>query len=460
MAHSHRRTQDRRHFLKLSAQLAALGLTTLGTGLGRATTLFAAESRSNQALTDYKALVCIYLFGGNDGNNLIVPLDATRRAQYAAIRGGLALPDSKLLAPISDSNGNPYAMHYGLTEMNPLYQSGRLAFVLNMGLLEAPLTRAGYLAGQAAPTNLFSHSDQTVQAQTGMPTVNGSGWGGRLLDCFGAADSLAAVSVSQPALFLQGFNAGGNVIAPGQNLQLGGMSFWPQSEAQSRRLAVNDLLAIDGGNPIRKAANKAMADGLQLADTLAATNNGLGDMNLSGFPGTSIGNQLKEVARLIKVRSDLGPGRQVFFCSVDGFDLHSSQDWTHWYLLSQLSQALGVFHDVIGTAGLGSRVTAFTQSEFGRTLQPSGTGSDHAWGSHQLVLGGAVKGGVYGTLPTLALGGPDDANNRGVWIPTISTAQFGATLGTWFGATSGNLAYTFPNLGLFSAGDLGFMQVS
>lgn len=456
MAHSHNKTPDRRHFLKLSAQLAALGLTGLATGLGKSATLFA-DSRSNQALTDYKALVCIYLFGGNDGNNLIVPLDITRRTQYETIRGGLALSGSELLSPIADSSGNPYALHYGLTEMNPLFESGQLAFVLNMGLLETPLTRAGYLAGQAAPTNLFSHSDQTVQAQTGMPTANGSGWGGRLLDCFGTTDSLGAVSVSQPALFLQGFNAGGNVISPGQSLQLNGMTFWPQYEAQSRRVAVDQMLTIDGGNPVRKAANKAMADGLQLADTLAANSGSLGGMDLTGFPGTSIGNQLKEVARLIKVRSDMGPGRQVFFCSMDGFDLHSSQDWTHWSLLSQLSQALAVFHDVIGDAGLAQQVTSFTQSEFGRTLQPSGSGSDHAWGSHQMVLGGAVKGGIYGTLPTLALGGPDDANNRGVWIPTISTAQFGATLGKWFGATGPDLAYTFPNLGLFPSSDLGFM---
>lgn len=457
MAHSHRKTPGRRHFLKLSAQLAALGLTGLAAGVGRPKSVFAAGARTNESLTDYKALVCIYLFGGNDGNNLIVPLDTTRRTQYEAIRGGLALSGSELLAPIADASGNPFALHYGLPEMNPLYQSGQLAVVLNMGLLERPLTRAEFLAGQAAPTNLFSHSDQTVQAQAGMPTATGSGWGGRLLDCFGTTDSLGAVSVSQPALFLQGFNAGGNVIPPGQSLQIAGMSFWPQIEANSRRQGLNDLLTLDGGNPIRKAANKAMADGLQLADTLAANSGSLGTMNLSGFPGTSIGNQLKEVARLIKVRSDIGPGRQVFFCSLDGFDLHGSQDWTHWHLLSQLSQALGVFHDVIGTAGLTNQVTAFTQSEFGRTLQPSGSGSDHAWGNHQIVLGGAVKGGIYGALPTFVLGGPDDANNRGVWIPTISTAQFGATLGKWFGANAANLAYTFPNLNQFPVSDVGFM---
>lgn len=454
MAHSHGKTPTRRHFLKLSAQLAALGLTTTGAGLGRSKSLFAAEARSNHDLTDYKALVCIYLFGGNDGNNMIVPLDNSRYTAYQNLRGDLALSGSELLSPIADAAGNPWAMHYGLSELNPLYESGQMAFVMNVGQLAAPLTRAQYLAGQTAPTNLFSHSDQTVQAQTGMPTPNGSGWGGRLLDCFGTSDSLAAVSVSQPALFLQGFNAGGNVIPPGADLRLSGMNFWPGTEAQSRRQAVNDMLQLDGSNPIRKAANKSLADGLQLADTLGSQSGG---GNLS-FPGTNIGNQLREVTRLIKIRSAMGPGRQVFFVSLDGFDLHSSQDWTHWYLLNQLSQSLYAFHNAIGDAGLSQQVTTFTQSEFGRTLQPSGTGSDHAWGSNQIVLGGAVKGGVYGALPTLALGGPDDANNRGVWIPTLSTSQFGATLGKWFGASAVDLAWAFPNLGAFPTSDVGFMK--
>lgn len=453
MAHSHGKIPSRRSFLKLSAQLAALGLTTAG--LGRSRQLFAAESRSTAELTDYKALVCVYLFGGNDGNNVIVPLDTAKYTAYQSIRGGLALSGGELLSPVADAAGNEWAFHYGLGELNTLYQAGNLAVVLNMGQLAAPLTRATYLAGQVAPTNLFSHSDQTVQMQTGLPTPNGSGWGGRLLDCFGTSDSLAAVSVSQPALFLQGHNAGGNVIPPGADLRLSGMTFWPNSEALYRRQAINDILTMDGGNAVRKAANKAMADGLQLADTLAANATGGGSM---AFPGTNIGNQLKEVARLIKVRSAMGPGRQVFFVSMDGYDLHSSQDWTQWFLLSQLSQALYAFHNAIGDAQLTNQVTTFTQSEFGRTLQPSGSGSDHAWGNHQIVLGGAVKGGVYGTLPEFALGGPSDANNRGVWIPTIATSQFGATLGTWFGASQADLADVFTNLEAFPTSDLGFMN--
>ncbi len=161
--------------------------------------------------------------------------------------------------------------------------------------------------------------------------------------------------------------------------------------------------------------------------------------------------------KLIRLRSQIGPGRQVFFCSMGGFDTHTSQDYNHWALLSEMSAALNAFYSATVEVGLSTQVTAFTQSEFGRTLQPNGTGSDHAWGGHQMIVGGAVRGGIYGQMPEFALGGPDDANSRGVWIPKISTSQFGATLGRWFGATPGELAVAFPNLSLFSTPDVGFM---
>ncbi len=441
---NHQHLSSRRRFLQLGVGLA-LGLG--GLGLHR-------PARAAQ-LSDYKALVCVYLYGGNDGNNVIVPMDSARYSAYQSLRGGLALSGNKLLPPITDANGNLYALHYGLPELNSIYAEGALAWVLNTGMLQRPLTRAEVIQGQGLPTNLFSHSDQTMQAQTGLPTINGTGWGGRLLDGFDTPDSLAAISLSSPALFLQGFDAGGNVIPPGTNLGLSGLSFWPQSAADIRRQALNNILLQDGGNLMRQAANKKIAEGLILSDALKSGGN-LTPLT-TVFPGTSLGNQLKEALRLIRLRAQQGPGRQVFFCSLDGFDLHSSQDWNHWYLLSTLSQALAAFYDATQEAGLADQVTSFTQSEFGRTLQPSGSGSDHAWGNHHLVLGGAVRGGIYGQIPTLALAGPDDANNRGVWIPKIATAQFGATLGRWFGATDAELALAFPNLAQFPSSDIGFM---
>lgn len=442
---------QRRNFLKMSASMACLGMSGLGLGL------MPRLARAS-AVNDYKALVCVYLAGGNDGNNMIVPLDATRYNAYQSIRGNLALTGNKLLTPISDGNGSPYALHYGLAELNPLYNSGQLAVVLNTGMLHQPLTRSQYLQGLYAPSNLFSHSDQAVQMQTGQPYANGTGWGGRLLDTLGGAqDSLAAVSVSTPALLLQGGNVSGNVVTPGTNLSLSGMNLWPSSAAAARRQAVDQMLVQDGGSLIRQVANQTMADGLQLADALKS------DAGLSPlatvFPGTSIGNQLKEIMRLIRLRSQAGPGRQVFFCALGGFDTHGGQDWQHWNLLNQLSQALAAFYNATQEAGLAQQVTAFTESEFGRTLQSNGGGSDHAWGNHQLVLGGAVQGGIFGQLPEFTLNGPDDANGRGVWIPKIATAQYGATLGRWFGASEEELALAFPNLGQFASSDVGFMTL-
>lgn len=447
--HTHK--PARRHFLKLSTRLATLGLT--GMGFGPARSWFVADA-SAAPVTDYKALVCVYLFGGNDCNNVIVPVDTTPYTQYQTLRAGLTLSGTKLL-PAFAHNGSQYALHYGLPQVNSLYAQGKVAFVLNTGQLERPLTRAEYRSGVLAPSNLFSHSDQTLQAQTGTSNSTIGGWGGRLLDVFGVTDTLGAVSVSSPAAFLQSGGGAPNVIPPGASLNLSGLNIYPPAAATARRNAVNAMLALDNGHPLRTAANDSFADGLQLADTLNASGT-VSNLN-TVFPGSGLGNQLREVVKLIRLRSQIGPGRQVFFCSMGGFDTHTSQDYNHWALLSELSAALGAFYNATVEVGLSTQVTAFTQSEFGRTLQPNGSGTDHAWGGHQMIVGGAVRGGIYGQMPEFALGGPDDANDRGVWIPKISTAQFGATLGKWFGATPGELAVAFPNLSQFPTSDVGFM---
>lgn len=449
----HTHTPARRHFLKLSTRLATLGLTSLGLGPSRS--WFVADAAAQTAVTDYKALVCVYLFGGNDCNNVIVPVDNARYAQYQSIRAGLTLGASNLLAPIADSGGNPYALHSSLASLNTGFNIGRVAIVLNTGQLERPLTRDEYRAGVQAPTNLFSHSDQTLQAQTATSNQTIGGWGGRLLSVFSTNDSLGAVSVSSPAPFLESGGTAPNVIPPGAGLNLSGMNISPTSAANARKAAVTAMLALDNGNAMRAAANDSFADGLQLAERL--NNSGSLPAINTVFPGTGLGNQLREVMRLIRMRAQLGPGRQVFFCSMGGFDTHTNQVGNHAALLSELAGGLAAFYTASEEVGLANQVTSFTQSEFGRTLQPNGTGSDHAWGSHQFVVGGAVRGGIYGAMPVFALGGPSDANNRGVWIPTISTAQFGATLGRWFGATPGELNVAFPNLNRFSITDVGFM---
>src|SRR5918993_173758 len=302
MGHSHD-VPARRHFLRMSARLAALGLTSLGVQPARQ--FFVRDVKAQSRVTDYKALVCVYMFGGNDANNMIVPAD--NYTAYSTARGGtagVALAANTLL-PIAGPGGATFGLHPSVPELQSIYNAGYLAFVLNSGALNRPLTKVQYQGGGQAPPNLFSHSDQTTQAQTGSSSLY-TGWGGRLLDLFGATDSLAAVSVSSPAIFLEGADVRSNVIPPGASLSLNGMSFWPPAAADARRQAVNAMVLMDGGNPIREAANQAFADGLQLADTLQA--NGSLPATTAAFPGSSLGNQLREVARLIRVRSQMGPG--------------------------------------------------------------------------------------------------------------------------------------------------------
>jgi uncharacterized protein (DUF1501 family) len=203
-----------------------------------------------------------------------------------------------------------------------------------------------------------------------------------------------------------------------------------------------------------QAANTARKDAINLNALLAGSTANL----TTTFPGTGIGNQLQQVAKIIKLRGSTGMSRQVFFCSLGGFDTHGSQSWQHWDLLQQLSEALLAFYKATDEMTIADKVTSFTLSDFGRSLQPSGSGSDHGWGNHHLILGGAVQGGnLYGTFPSMALGGPDDSGTRGAMIPTTSIDQYGATLAQWFGVPSDQLPSVFPNLLNFANSTLSFM---
>jgi uncharacterized protein (DUF1501 family) len=293
--------------------------------------------------------------------------------------------------------------------------------------------------------------------QAGTPAPAGTGWGGRLVDVLGTGGHLDAVSVGSSGLFVEGAATHGNLVPASGELSLAGMSFWPQSAADARKAALLQIVNADTGNVIANAANRALASGIAL----------VGDLQLAAavtpittvFPGTSLGRQLKVVAQLIDLRAAQGPGRQVYFVSLGGFDTHSGQSWQHWDLLRQVSQAVSAFQLALAEVGAVDQVTSFTLSDFGRTLQPASTGTDHGWGNHQLVIGAAVRGGVYGRFPGFTLGGADDATGRGAWIPQFSNQQFGATIGRWFGADPATLdAQVFKSeLVNFSVKDLGFM---
>lgn len=439
---------SRRNFLQAAGGLG--GLLALG-GLNW-TKAFAATPPN-----DYKALVCVFLFGGNDGHNTVVPLATNEYNAYKALRGGLSLPPNQLLT--INAGNVPYGLHYGLPNMQNLYGQGKAAIVANVGNLVQPTSRGNQ---QSLPTQLFSHSDQVVQIQTGAPDTSlGTGWGGRIADVMKPANAgtsfPTSIAINGTALFCTGDLVQSASIVPGNDLTQYAMSLYPQSAGDARALAQKEIANSGGGADLVNAANKVMADAINLSPLLkqAAGNPGFSVQ----FPQTYIGQQLQGVAKIIGMRNVLNVSRQVFFVSFGGFDTHSGQSWQHWNLLQQLDSALQAFYTATQEMLIPDSVTTFTASEFGRTLQSNGLGSDHGWGGHHFVVGGAVKGGdIYGIFPAMNLSAQHFFDSRGILIPQVSLAQYGATMAKWFGVTDPNaLQNLFPTLTNFTVKDLGFM---
>ena len=442
--------------------LLRLGLGGLG-WLGATSPLARLGRLQAQAVPedpDYKALVCIFLFGGNDGNNTVIPIQTgiQTHATYAAARGsGITLARASL-PEIRASNGDIYGLHPSLAPLQALHQQGRMSVVANVGTLIRPLTKAQYDRGQVpVPTNLFSHSDQQQQWQTS-PGLR-TGWGGRAADILQALNGTASfptgLSTSGNPVFLNGQNTKPASVTNG-GLGLDGSD--GSANANVRDAALQQLLTFDSGMSLIQAANRHMTDGIAAGKELNAALNSGGALQ-TVFPNTGLGSQLEQVAKVLKVRGALGMSRQIFFTSMGGFDTHSNQLPSHAALLAELGNAMAAFDNAIRELGLDGKVVTFTESEFGRTCQPStGVGSDHAWGSHQIVMGSALRSAdVYGTFPLLDLDGPDDVTGRGVWLPTASLDQYAATLASWFGVPDGSLATVFPNLPNFAQPKLAFL---
>jgi len=450
-------TTSRRDLLKLGFRaLSAIGASSVAGRLGQVNAL----AQTPACPTDYKALVCIFLFGGNDGNNTVIPVTTPKSnpnnsyAKYAAVRGGLALPQA-ILNMINTSKGDQYGLHPSLTEIASLYNNRKnVAILANVGTLVTPLTQAEYLGNQGAiPLNLFSHLDQQTEWQTSIAQgFATTGWGGRLADAMESCNSgklPIIVSVGGNALFATGAKTNPATATPGQVLGLQGFSTSAASTA--RMTAVTNLLSFDNGLSLVGASNIIGGSGMSQATVLSQALAG-GKPLTTVFPTSSLGQQLEEVAKIINVRTALGMNRQIFFAFLGGFDTHDLELTNQAAGLQTVSQAMNAFYNATVEMGVNQDVVTFTESDFGRTLQPSGgatLGTDHAWGSHHFIMGDAVKGGnLYGVFPTQVLQGPDDANNRGVWIPQVSLDQYGATLATWFGA---NPSTVFPNLGNFTS---------
>ena len=445
----------RRGLLRFGA--GALGI--LGTG-GRLSRLGLLNAQVVNPSPDYKAMVCIFLFGGNDSNNAVIPIQTKIQnySTYLGIRGsGLGLP-SGTLAQITASSGDVYGLHPSLAPLQALYAQKKLGVVANVGTLLKPVSKNQYENGQASvPVNLFSHSDQQQQWQT-TPGQH-TGWGGRAADILQAVNGTSSfpisVSTAGNALFLTGQNAPQASVTNG-GLGLDGSD--GSDAANARDAAFQQILTFDSGMSLIQTANKFTSDGIQAGKELNAALSGGAPLQ-TVFPQSDLGSQLQQVAQILKVRGTLGMNRQIFFVSQGGYDTHTDQLPQQVSLYGDLAASMAAFYNATAELGLDGQVVTFTESEFGRTCQPStGAGSDHAWGSHHFVLGSALKGAdVYGTFPLLALDGPDDVSGRGVWLPSTSIDQYGATIASWFGVPDDSLTSVFPNLANFTTQKLGFV---
>jgi len=468
----------RRDFLRSSA--CALGSMALASSID---TFGIVHALTPQAATDYKALVCIFLNGGNDGNNMLVSLDQYDGPAGSLVEGysnvrnasGLAIAKASLL-PISPVSGGSYGFHPNMPEVQNLFNQGKLAVLCNNGPLVEPLTRTTYQNGTGKkPLQLFSHSDQVGLFQTAIAnTVSQTGWGGRLADKTQGLNGLATfpsnISIAGINLLLTGVDTrqlavadSGTTLANVLQLTMTGTT----AEQTSRQASFNELRTLDNNFKLVKAASDIRSSSLQTDIALSSVNPTL----VTVFPNTTLGRQLKQIALLIKACTDPTAGinmkRQIFFTQIGGFDTHSGEIGGQGGLMTQLSQAINAFYAATVELGIQDKVTTFTMSDFGRTFQPAGTGvnavgTDHAWGNHQLIVGGSVLGHTfYGTYPTLRLGGPDDTDGgsgpRGRWIPTTSVEQYAATLATWYGLSTADLPAVFPLISRFSTTNLGFL---
>jgi len=447
--------RSRREFLKTCCAMGAAGAA--GLRLAR----FGQITANAQSGTGYKALVCINLGGGCDGNNVVVPLSAAGYQAYSTGRSVLALPSNSLLPiPVSGAPSG-YGLHPRFLSLQSLYNQHKAALIFNVGTLVKPLNRAQYQQGLLpVPKNLFSHSDQTNQWQTdNVAGSGGSGWSGRVIDIMQVLNTTTfppGVSVAGASAQLNGVQTHSISVSPGSTF--GVDSFGSGQGDQARQAALQQILTFDTGISLIGSASGITTSALKTAQDVNAALQGAPPMT-TVFPNTGLGQQLKQVATIIQVRAALGMSRQVFFASMGGYDNHTDLIPSQDALFAELDPAIGAFYAATQELGVDQSVTTFTESEFGRTFQPStGQGADHAWGSNHIVVGGAVNGGnAYGTFPTLALGGPDDTDNRGVWIPTTSLDQYAATLAAWFGVTSANLPSVFTNLSNFATPTLGFV---
>ena len=448
---------SRRHVLRLGALAPMAFSTGLLGGLVRSAY---AQSASNP--TDYKALVAVFMFGGNDGNNLLIPLDAASFTDYSAGRGRLALARENL-APINPTNtgGRAFALHGSMSALAGLFSAGKAAAVANVGPLVKPTTRTQWQTDDSfSPPNLFSHSDQQNQWQSAAADVGvRQGWGGRIADQVAALNGVqniaTAIAVNGRSFFQQGAQVAPYAVSPSG--YFGFESYDPKSTS-ALSVGFGEMINVRRNHLFEAAWNEVIKRGIDTQQVFQTALNQSPALT-TVFPQTGIGDQLQTIARLIAVRGALGVKRQVYFASIGGFDTHGAyqlQDQAE--LLAAVSNAMAAFYRATEEMGVAQQVSSFTMSDFGRDFPANGNGgSDHGWGSHHIVVGGAVQGNkLYGTFPVLRVGGPDDTTG-GRWIPTTATEQYAASFARWFGLSNAELAAAFPTLSRFPSGPLALL---
>lgn len=437
----------RRNFLNFGAR-AGLASATAPLWLNlTASRAFAQVSGS------YKAIVLVTLPGGNDGNNTVIPLDSDLYAQYRSLRPSIAIDGSQCHVLNSSTGAPTLGLHPSLANVAALYNQGTAAIVANVGPLQAPATKQQIQANpDLVPASLLSHPMGIAQWESASASGSPStGWGGRM------ADLLTAQSGTLPPLLDAGpasiFTVGRTVQAVALQANTGTFVALPAGLDD----AVLAIAKIDASS-----ANQIVAQAAQLRvvatkeQVILAQAQSSGATLRTAFPPSRFGNALKAIAQVINGRSVTGASRQIFYCNQGSYDFHNAQLDPHRDNLVELDQALAAFMQAMAEMGLSNEVLLCTHSDFSRTMQANATGgTDHAWGNHQILLGGGIRGGrIYGTMPTLELGGPSDYTSQGIWIPTTSVTQMTAGIGSWMGLNSTQLSSVFPDLANFPGGGL------
>jgi uncharacterized protein (DUF1501 family) len=464
----------RRAFLQRTGQLAMMGAASsyaLGlAGIGEA----AAFSNAG----GYKALVCVFLYGGNDHGNTLIPFDQANYARYASIRGqagseqaaGIALARASLANTVLQAPSGQtltdninYALAPTMPRLKALYDQGAMAPMLNVGPLIAPLTRTQYDNGSVPrPAKLFSHNDQQSTWQSSAPEGSPTGWGGRMGDLALTSNTnsmFTAINATGNAVFLSGRTAvpyqvspaGATLFNPVQTGRLFNSTVASQALGTLLRTGTGNVMAAD----YARFNDRSLQYGGFVNDALRTVS-----LTTSFGTGNRLADQLRVVAQLIAARSRLAVTRQVFLVSLGGFDNHDGLIGTHDGLLGQVDFAIGAFYRATVELGVADNVTTFTASDFGRTLQSNGDGSDHGWGAHHFIVGGSVRGGrFYGRAPQVSLTSNDQVG-QGRLLPTTSVDEYSATLAQWFGVSASELPSVAPNIGRFASPDLGFMKAA